>query len=67
MVVATPDRAAVATAKAWSIEDAMELYAVRAWSDGFYSINEAGHAVVQPLLDSELTIDISEVIAQAVA
>ena len=44
----------------------MELYAVRAWSDGFYSINEAGHAVVQPLLDSELTIDISEVIAQAV-
>ena len=44
----------------------MELYAVRAWSDGFYSINGAGHAVVQPLLDSELTIDISEVIAQAV-
>jgi arginine decarboxylase len=52
--------------RAWTVSDAAELYAVRSWSDGFYAINDDGHAVVRPLLDNQLAIDITEVIAAAV-
>jgi arginine decarboxylase len=49
----------------WSVHSAEELYAVRAWGDGFYFVNDAGHAAVRPLLDNDLSIDILEVIKAA--
>ncbi len=52
---------------AWTVADAQELYAVSSWSDGFYTVNAAGHAAAQPLLDKELSIDILEVVAAAAA
>jgi arginine decarboxylase len=51
----------------WTVADAQELYAVRSWGDGFYSVNAAGHAAVRPLLDKELSIDILEVVNAAAA
>ena len=51
--------------QAWSIEAAEELYAVRAWGDGFFFVNEAGHAAVKPLLGKDLSIDILEVVEAA--
>jgi arginine decarboxylase len=53
------------TAQAWSVASAEELYAVRSWGDGFYFVNEAGHAAVRPLLDKDLSIDILEVVNAA--
>src|SRR5262245_22894300 len=51
----------------WTVADAQELYAVRSWGDGFYSVNAEGHAAVRPLLDKELSIDILEVVNAAAA
>ena len=49
----------------WSVASAEELYAVRSWGDGFYFVNDAGHAAVRPLLDKDLSIDILEVVKAA--
>jgi len=49
----------------WSIEDAVDLYRVAAWSDGFFTINAQGHVAVQPFDDKELTIDVMDVVAEA--
>jgi len=48
----------------WSVEDATEHYRVDAWSDGFFVVNEAGHMAVRPFDDSDLSIDITEVVAE---
>lgn len=53
------------TRRAWTVDDATELYAVDAWGDGFYFVNERGHAAVRPLLGSDLSIDLLEVIDAA--
>ncbi len=49
----------------WSVEDAEALYAVADWSDGFFFVNQAGHAAVRPFPERELAIDIVEVLAEA--
>ncbi len=63
----TEDNGASSNPGAWSVDSAEELYAVRAWADGFYFVNEAGHAAVKPLLDNDLSIDILEVVRAAAA
>jgi arginine decarboxylase len=49
----------------WTREDAEALYAMETWGDGFFHVNEAGHVAVRPLPDSDLSIDIPEVIDAA--
>jgi len=51
-------------AGAWSREDAAEHYRVPAWSDGFFTINAAGHMAVQPFDQDPLSIDIMDVIKE---
>lgn len=51
--------------KPWSVLDAEELYAVKTWGAGFFGINDKGHACVQPLADSDLEIDITQVVDAA--
>ena len=48
---------------AWTVADATELYRVDGWSDGFFVINDLGHVAVRPFDDSDLSIDVTEVIA----
>ncbi|MEZ5527501.1 MAG: biosynthetic arginine decarboxylase [Gammaproteobacteria bacterium] len=52
---------------AWTSADAEELYAIKTWSAGFFGVNDKGHMAVYPKPDSELEIDITEVIDAAVA
>ena len=54
-----------AQAESWSCEDASELYRMPAWSDGFFRINERGHITVHPFEDSDLCIDIMDVVEEA--
>src|SRR5262249_22389360 len=61
----TDNGSGVANSTAWSVESAEELYAVGAWGDGFYFVNDDGHAAVRPLLDKDLSIDILEVVKAA--
>ena len=48
----------------WSIERARELYRLDAWSDGFFDIGEHGRVTVTPFDDSDLTIDVMNVVAE---
>lgn len=38
--------------KKWSIEDAAEMYNIKGWGNGYFSINDAGNVVVTPTEDS---------------
>ncbi len=51
----------------WQPADAQELYAMDTWSDGFFHVNEKGHVAAKPLIDGDLSIDVTDVIAEAVA
>jgi arginine decarboxylase len=50
-------------AQPWGIEDSLELYNVRAWGKGYFSVNEAGHVVVRPDTTERREIDLYEVVA----
>ena len=32
----------------WSVDDSLDLYHVKAWGKGYFSVNDAGHVVVRP-------------------
>jgi arginine decarboxylase len=49
----------------WTPADAQELYAMDSWSDGFFYVNEKGHVAVRPREDSDLSIDVMDVIEEA--
>lgn len=48
----------------WSIEQSKQLYAIRQWGNGYFSINAQGHVCVKPQTDCASEIDLYE-IAQA--
>ena len=50
------------TANGWSIEDALELYQIPAWGQGYFGINAAGHLVVRPDTTAQREIDLHEVV-----
>ena len=37
-----------ATGNGWSIDDALELYQIPAWGQGYFAINARGNLVVRP-------------------
>ncbi|MDP2381008.1 MAG: biosynthetic arginine decarboxylase, partial [Pseudohongiella sp.] len=50
----------------WTIADAQELYALDTWGDGFFSINEKGHVSVRPIEGADISVDLMDVIDEAV-
>ncbi|HET7203736.1 MAG TPA: biosynthetic arginine decarboxylase, partial [Steroidobacteraceae bacterium] len=46
----------------WNVEDSLDLYGVKAWGNGYFGINAAGHAVVRPDWTAGREIDLHEVI-----
>ncbi|MGH8168558.1 MAG: biosynthetic arginine decarboxylase, partial [Woeseiaceae bacterium] len=54
-----------AAAEDWSRDDASELYRLDAWSDGFFRVNERGHIAVHPFEESDLCIDVMDVVEEA--
>ncbi len=48
----------------WDVVEASEHYRVPAWSDGFFFVNSDGHMAVRPFDDSELAIDIMDVVRE---
>ncbi len=49
-------------AQPWGVEDSLDLYNVRAWGKGYFSVNEAGHVVVRPDTTEGREIDLYEVV-----
>ncbi|MEZ5599225.1 MAG: biosynthetic arginine decarboxylase [Pseudomonadales bacterium] len=50
----------------WSTTDAESLYAVGTWGDSFFHVNEKGHVAVRPQGASELSVDVMDVIDEAI-
>jgi arginine decarboxylase len=48
----------------WKIADAAEMYGIRNWGKGYFSINKAGHVTVLPNKDPDESIDLKELIDQ---
>jgi arginine decarboxylase len=48
----------------WKIQDALELYGVRNWGKGYFSVNNLGHVTVHPNKDPERAIDLKELVDQ---
>ncbi len=46
----------------WTAEKSSELYRLDAWGEGFYFINEQGHAAVRPFPEQDLSIDVVQVV-----
>jgi arginine decarboxylase len=49
-------------ARPWTIEDSAELYQIKGWGKGYFSINDDGHLVVHPDTTRGQAIDLHEVV-----
>jgi len=49
-------------AQPWRVEDSLELYHLRAWGQGYFSVNQSGHVVVRPDTTEQHEIDLYEVV-----
>ena len=50
----------------WNLQDARDLYNIRNWGKGYFSINKRGCAAVHPYKDPEQFIDLKELVDQLV-
>jgi len=50
------------TMRTWSIRESMELYNVRNWGAGYFSINEAGHVCVYPKGPGGPALDLKKIV-----
>src|ERR671925_1535927 len=48
----------------WTIQDSIELYNIRNWGKGYFSINEKGHISVHPDKRLDHAIDLKELVDQ---
>jgi arginine decarboxylase len=46
----------------WSVQDSTELYGIRHWSKGYFSLNNDGHVVVHPDKRPEHAIDLKQLV-----
>jgi len=45
----------------WSIEHSKQLYAIKQWGDGYFSINSLGHVCVKPKCENEVEVDLYQI------
>ncbi|MDX1532071.1 MAG: biosynthetic arginine decarboxylase, partial [Rhodothermales bacterium] len=48
----------------WTPADAERLYHVGAWGEGYFHVNDRGHAAVRPLHGRDVSVDIHEVVEE---
>lgn len=53
------------TCAAWSVQDAIQLYGIERWGDGYFTINDKGHVAVSPVKQSGPDLDLTEVVHEA--
>lgn len=49
----------------WTLQEAHDLYALDVWGDGFFGINDKGHVCVRPIEGEAISVDVNDVIEQA--
>src|SRR5688572_13101225 len=58
----TPPTPSTSSTRAWSVQDASELYEVARWGHGYFSVSGAGHVQVHPTKDQTKAIDLKELV-----
>lgn len=53
---------AVSTDAPWTIQDAIDLYGIEYWSNGFFHVNSQGNVTVRPKGTPDIEVDLLEVI-----
>ncbi len=48
----------------WKIQDALDMFGVRNWGKGYFSINKAGHVQVHPTKRGDRYVDLKELVDQ---
>src|SRR5262245_10914257 len=48
----------------WKIQDAIEMYGVRNWGKGYFTINRTGHVQVHPSKRADRFVDLKELVDQ---
>src|SRR5213594_3754822 len=51
----------------WDIQAARNLYNIQSWGARYFDINEAGHVVARPLLETGASVDVTDVVEEAKA
>jgi arginine decarboxylase len=46
----------------WKVADALEMYGVRHWGKGYFSINKSGHVTIHPTKRPDQSIDLKELV-----
>jgi arginine decarboxylase len=46
----------------WKVADSLEMYGVRHWGKGYFSINKSGHVTVHPTKRPDQSIDLKELV-----
>jgi arginine decarboxylase len=50
----------------WTVADAMDVYDVARWGNGYFTVNDAGHVCVLPTKDPSRAIDLKELVDRLV-
>ncbi len=58
----SPNKVALKGVKSWTAADSSELYDVRRWGKGYFSIGPNGHLCVHPSKDPKHAIDLKELL-----
>src|SRR6476619_1624259 len=53
---------ASAPARPWTVAESARIYGIRNWGLGYFSVNDAGHVVVQPNQDPAKRIDLKKLV-----
>src|SRR5436305_205056 len=48
----------------WKVQDAVEMYGVRNWGKGYFTVNKAGHVQVHPTKRPDRFVDLKELTDQ---
>src|SRR5688500_12676574 len=48
--------------RTWTVADSARLYGIHNWGNGYFSVNEHGHVVVQPTQDPTKKIDLKKLV-----
>ena len=51
----------------WKIEDAIELYGIDRWGNGFFSFNRNGNLIIKPTKNDAQVIDLKNVVDNLVS
>jgi len=61
--VSTPHSSRAAATAPWTTHDAEQLYGIRGWGQGYFSIGSNGHVLAHPTRDPQRSIDLHALVA----